>query len=65
MIFHHDRACQGLAFAQTEVKAAVQKRLGTPCMSYESSNVDPRDFAESHVIDSLESYLEGLGLSRL
>jgi benzoyl-CoA reductase subunit B len=65
MIFHHDRACQGLAFGQMEVKAAVQKRLGIPCMSYESSNVDPRDFAESHVIDSLESYLEGLGLRRL
>jgi benzoyl-CoA reductase subunit B len=63
LVFHHDRACQGLSLGQMEVRLALQER-GLPTTGYEASFADKRDFAENQVIGRLETFLESLGLTR-
>ena len=63
LVFHHDRACQGLSLGQMEVRLALQEK-GVATSGYEASFADQRDFAENQVIARLEAFLESLGLKR-
>ncbi|MDP2728581.1 MAG: 2-hydroxyacyl-CoA dehydratase, partial [Dehalococcoidia bacterium] len=63
LVFHHDRACQGLALGQMEVRLALQEQ-GVLTTGYEASFGDKRDFSENQVLDRLETFLESLGLRR-
>jgi benzoyl-CoA reductase subunit B len=63
-ILHLNRGCEGLSQGLTEARLAL-KAKGVPTMVYESNMVDPREFSATQVVDSLESFLESLGLTRL
>ncbi|MEE8472753.1 MAG: 2-hydroxyacyl-CoA dehydratase family protein [Dehalococcoidia bacterium] len=63
-ILHLNRGCEGLTQGLTEAALAL-KAAGAPTMVYESNMVDPREFSPTQVVDSLESFLESLGLTKL
>jgi benzoyl-CoA reductase subunit B len=63
-ILHLNRGCEGLTQGLTEAGLAL-KAAGAPTMVYESNMVDPREFSPTQVVDSLESFLESLGLTKL
>ncbi len=65
IVFHNNRGCEGQSQGLLENKAAVAKELGVPTLVYEGNASDIREWSEEQVIDSLESFMETLGLDRL
>ncbi|MFQ5826972.1 MAG: 2-hydroxyacyl-CoA dehydratase subunit D [Dehalococcoidia bacterium] len=65
VVFHNNRGCEGQSQGLLENKAALGERLGVPTLVYEANAADSREWAEEQVIDSLESFMESLGLTRL
>lgn len=63
VIFHIDRGCKNMQSGILEAKLALDE-AGVPTLVYESSGYDPRDFTESQVLDRMDTFLEGLGLTR-
>lgn len=64
MVIHLNRGCEGLAQLQLETRLALLQE-GVPVMTYEGNMSDKREFDEAQVIDRLEAFMEGLGLSKL
>jgi benzoyl-CoA reductase subunit B len=59
-----DRGCHGYGVSMLETKQTLQ-RAGIPVGSYEHSQTDPREYSAPQALDQLETFLEGLGLSKL
>lgn len=64
VIIMYDRGCQMLSSGQLEVKNAIQKE-GIPTLRYETNRIDPREWSWSHVADSMDSFLEALGVPKV
>lgn len=64
VVFHLDRGCKGGAAGNIKNRFELQ-RAGIPSMCYEGSNADPRDLAETQVVDRIEAFLESLGLTKI
>jgi benzoyl-CoA reductase subunit B len=64
VIMHFDHGCHGIPSGMPDCKMALDKQ-DIPCMTYESSNCDPRHFSEAQVVDRLKAFFEALGLTRL
>lgn len=64
VVLHLDRGCKGGAAGNVKNRLELQQ-AGIATMCYEGSNADPRDFTESQVVDSLEAFLESLGLKKM
>ncbi len=64
VILHLNRGCEGLSQSSMETKLAMQE-AGIPVCTYEGNMADKREFDERQVIDSIEAYLEGMGLNKL
>ncbi len=62
VVLHCDRGCQACPASMPEIRSALTEQ-GLPTMVYESSCGDSRELNEAHVIGSLESFMEVLGLS--
>jgi benzoyl-CoA reductase subunit B len=62
VVLHCDRGCQAFPASMPEMRSVLAEH-GVPTMVYESSCGDSRELNEAHVIGSLESFMEVLGLS--
>lgn len=64
VVVHFDRGCKGGCSGAMECTLALRES-GIPVITYESSNADPRDFADADVFNRLDSFMESLGLTKL
>lgn len=64
VIFMYDRGCMSTPLNQVEVMKAIQKQ-GTPAVRYETNRVDHREWSWSHVSDTMDSFLESLGVPKV
>jgi benzoyl-CoA reductase subunit B len=64
VIIHLNRGCEGLALGQMENRLALFKE-GVPVMAYEGNMSDSREFEQTQVLDSIDAFMESLGLRRL
>jgi benzoyl-CoA reductase subunit B len=63
IVFHVIRGCRAIDSHVAEAKLLVDE-AGIPNTMYEGAHADPRDFDEVQVLDRLDTFLEGLGLTR-
>lgn len=63
VILEIDRGCEGFTLHIAEVKLAMQK-AGIPTMVYEANRADFREWSWSHVADSMDAFLEAMGVPR-
>lgn len=63
VIMEFDRGCELMSASIMEIKAGLQK-MGLPTMLYEANRVDEREWSWPHVQDSVDTFLEALGLPR-
>ncbi|MFQ5826535.1 MAG: 2-hydroxyacyl-CoA dehydratase, partial [Dehalococcoidia bacterium] len=63
-IIHLNRGCEGLAMGQMENRLALL-REGVPVMAYEGNMSDSREFEQAQVLDSIDAFMESLGLHKL
>jgi benzoyl-CoA reductase subunit B len=59
VVIHLNRGCPGYNEGNMELRLALQKE-GIPCMTYEASMTDRRDFTEAQVMDAMDTFLENL-----
>ncbi len=64
MVIHCCRGCEGF-LRGFDWLLAPMKELGIPCMAFEGSQADPRDYTPSQVQNRMDVFLESLGLNRL
>lgn len=63
IIFFQDRGCEGTPLHMPEMRLAV-RRAGIPTMVYEANRADFREWSWSHMADSVDAFLETLGVPR-
>lgn len=63
VVFNLDRSCHGVTPGMLESRPLLQE-MGVPSMVYEASYCDPREFDRGKVLEGIESFLEGMGLTR-
>ncbi|MFC1993923.1 2-hydroxyacyl-CoA dehydratase subunit D [Chloroflexota bacterium] len=63
-MLHINRGCPPQSTGILSVKRSLREH-GIPAMTYEGSFADPRDLNEAQIIDSQESFLESMGLTKL
>ncbi|MDO8637227.1 MAG: 2-hydroxyacyl-CoA dehydratase family protein [Dehalococcoidia bacterium] len=63
IILEFDRGCEGFTLHNAEIKLALQK-AGIPVMVYEANRADFREWSWSHVADSMDAFLESMGVPR-
>ncbi|MEE8472242.1 MAG: 2-hydroxyacyl-CoA dehydratase family protein [Dehalococcoidia bacterium] len=59
VVIHLNRGCPGYNEGNMELRMALQKE-GIPCMTYEASMTDRRDFTEAPVMDAIDTFMESL-----
>lgn len=64
VVLHLNRGCKGGAAGNIKNRLELQQ-AGIPCMCYEGSHADPRDFTETQVVDRIEAFLESMGLTKI
>ncbi|MDP7469969.1 MAG: 2-hydroxyacyl-CoA dehydratase family protein, partial [Dehalococcoidia bacterium] len=64
VVFHIIRGCRAIDSHVAEAKLLVD-HAGIPNTIYEGSHADPRDFDEVQVLDRLDAFLEGMGLTKM
>ena len=64
VLFHLNRGCEGVTAGALEIRQVLRER-GIPTAVYEANYCDRRDFSQSQVVDTLESFLESQGLTKL
>ncbi|MBI4288174.1 MAG: 2-hydroxyacyl-CoA dehydratase [Chloroflexi bacterium] len=62
-IFLQDRGCELISLGALEVKAALS-RQGIPTMLYETNRADKREWSWGHVADTMDAFLESIGVPR-
>jgi benzoyl-CoA reductase subunit B len=64
MVIHSMRGCEGF-LKGFDWLLAPMRALDVPCMAFEGSQADPRDYTPSQVQGRMDVFLESLGLKRL
>ena len=59
-VLHSNRSCKPYSFGQHDIRKAVEKKVGIPCLMLEADMVDPRMFSEAQVQTRIDAYMEVL-----
>ena len=64
VVFNMERGCKGTTSTHTETAWELKKR-GIPCMPYDGSSCNPKEFNEAEYMSRFDALMESLGLKPL
>jgi benzoyl-CoA reductase subunit B len=64
VVFNMERGCKGTTSTHTEAAWQLKER-GTPCMPYDGSSCNPKEFNEGEYIARFDALMESMGLKPL
>lgn len=59
-LIHSNAGCKNLSCARLDLVRSVEQDTGVPCMVFQASNADPRDFNEEDTLAKVDRFLDEL-----
>ena len=59
-LIHSNSGCKNLSCARPDLIRSVEEETGVPCLTFQASNADPRDFNEEETLAKVDGFVDQL-----